>query len=130
MRLRRLDGTPEQIREALDRLEAAGVLSDAAVAEAEVAARLRKGEPPARVRQQLQRKGVASAVASAALQEVLQQEGFDEADACLQAAEKRARALRGLAPEVAHRRLSAFLLRRGFGGGIVRSVTRRVLGAD
>jgi hypothetical protein len=40
-----------------------------------------------------------------------------------EAAEKKAHTLRGLDPAVARRRLRAYLLRRGFSGGEIRSVT-------
>lgn len=130
MRLRRREATPAQIRVALDRLEASGVLSDEAVAHAEAASRLRKGEAPARVRQQLRKKGVAAQRVSEAVTSALdeaRQEGFDEAGACRAVAEKRARSLSTLEPAVAERRLMAYLLRRGYSGSIVRRVARDVL---
>lgn len=118
-----------QLREALDRLEASGVLSDTEVAEAEAAARLRRGEAPGRVSQVLRRKGVAGSVVQAAVQEAMAEDDFDERAACRAVAEKRARALRALPPDVATRRLLGFLQRRGYGGGVARDVTREVLSA-
>ncbi len=118
-----------QVREALDRLEASGVLSDTEVAEAEAAARLRRGEAPGRVTQVLRRKGVAGSVVQAAVQEAMAEDDFDERAACRAVAEKRARALRALPPDVATRRLLGFLQRRGYGGGVARDVTREVLSA-
>ncbi len=116
-----------QVREALDRLEASGVLSDTEVAEAEAAARLRRGEAPSHVTQVLRRKGVAGAVVQAAVQEAMAEDHFDERAACRAVAEKRARTLRALPPEVATRRLLGFLQRRGYGGGVARDITREVL---
>lgn len=118
-----------QVTEALNRLEASGLLSDAEVAEAEAAARLRRGEAPARVSQMLRRKGVAGGVVQAAVQEAMAEDSFDERAACRALAEKRARSLRALAPEVATRRLLGFLQRRGYSGAVARDVTREVLAA-
>ncbi|MFO0096401.1 MAG: hypothetical protein ACK54K_19100, partial [Gemmatimonadaceae bacterium] len=61
MRLRKREATPAQIREALDRLATSGLLSDESVAQAEAAARLRRGEAPTHVRRVLRRKGVSGA---------------------------------------------------------------------
>ena len=43
------------------------------------------------------------------------------------AAERKMRALSGLDPEVARRRLRAYLLRRGFSGGEVLAVVKEAL---
>jgi len=130
VRLRRREATPLQIRTALDRLEASGVLSDEAVARAEAASRLRRGDAPARVRQQLRKKGVAAPRVTAAVAEALEEAreaGFDELASCRAIAEKRVRSLASLEPAVAERRLVAFLLRRGYAGSLVRRVAREVL---
>jgi regulatory protein len=128
LRLRQREGAPEMIREALDRLEASGLLSDEAVAQAEAASRLRRGEAPARVRQQLRRKGVSAPLVAEALAEVVRDEGFDEAAACRVVAAKRARTLRSDDRVAAYRKLLGFLLRRGYSGTIARAVVREVLG--
>lgn len=128
LRLRKREATPAQIREALDRLETAGLLSDEAVANAEAASRLRRGEAPARVRQQLRRKGVAGAVVADAVAEAMQQDGFDEEAACRAVAEKRARTLKADDPVAANRKLLGFLLRRGYSGSVARRIAREVLG--
>ncbi len=128
IRLRRIQPDAALIAEALDRLEANGILSDVEVARAEASARLRRGEAPARVRQNLRRKGIDARGTDAAIVEAIETDGFDEHSACRQQAEKRARALASLEPEVARRRLTAYLLRRGFGGGSVRSVVAEILG--
>ena len=128
LRLRKREATPEQVREALDRLETAGLLSDDAVAQAEAASRLRRGEAPARVKQQLRRKGVAGPIVAEAVAEVIREDGFDEEAACRAVAEKRARSLRGDDPVAAQRKLLGFLLRRGYGGGIARRIARELLG--
>lgn len=129
-RLRRGEPEPASIAEALDRLEASGVLSDDDVARAEASARLRRGEAPGRVRQLLLRKGVAGRTVREAIDEATQLDGFDEGVACRTAAEKRVRSLRGLEPQVAERRLLGFLLRRGFTASLARAEVRRVLRGD
>jgi regulatory protein len=133
LRLRKREATPAQIREALDRLEASGLLSDASVARDEAAARLRRGEAPTRVRQQLRRKGVAGPTVVDALADVMDRDDYDEVAACRAVAEKRARSLASADAATAERRLLGFLLRRGYAGGIARQVVRDVLrrgGAD
>lgn len=122
LRLRRLQPDARLVAEALDRLEASGVLSDAEVAHAEAASRLRRGDAPARVRQTLRRKGVDSRSTEAAITHAMAEDGFDEIAACRGQAEKRWRSLSALEPAVARRRLVAFLQRRGFGGHVIRSV--------
>jgi regulatory protein len=122
------------VERALARLEALGLLDDAAVARAEAASRFKRGEGTGRVRQALMRKGVDRSAVDDAVRTVAGEEEIDEAALCRSAAEKRLRALRSYAPEVQRRRLTGFLLRRGFGGGLVSDVVRRVLrdasGAD
>ncbi len=129
-RLRRVQPDASLIAEALDRLETNGILSDVEVARAEASARLRRGEAPARVRHNLRRKGIDARGTEAAIVEAIETDGFDEQSACRQQAEKRARALASLEPVVACRRLTAYLLRRGFGGGVVRSVVKEILGRE
>jgi regulatory protein len=126
-RLRRREAAPAQLHAALDRLEASGVLSDESVAHAEAAARLRRGEAPARVKMQLRKKGVAGKAVNEAVAEAIRDDGFDERAACLSMAERRARSLRGTDPVAAHRKLIGFLLRRGYSGSIARSVAKEVL---
>lgn len=128
LRLRKREATAAQIAEALDRLEQAGILSDDLVAQAEAASRLRRGEAPARVRQQLRRKGVAGSIVSDAVAEAIKDDGFDEVAACRAVAEKRGRTLHTDEPAAAQRKLLGFLLRRGYSGGIARQVVREVLG--
>lgn len=122
MRLRRIEPDAQLITEALDRLEASGVLSDADVARAEAASRLRRGEGKARVNQILRRKGIDAKGAAEAIAEVVEADGFDEVAACREQAAKRWRSLSKLEPTVARRRLMGFLQRRGFGGSVIRTV--------
>lgn len=129
LRLRKREATPSQIHEALDRLEHGGLLSDEAVAQAEAAARLRRGEAPTRVKQQLRRKGVSAALVNEAVADAMREDGFDEEAACRGAAEKRARTLKTDDPVAAQRKLLGFLLRRGYAGSLAQRVARELLGA-
>jgi len=122
VRLRRRETDTTIIADALDRLEASGVLSDTDVALAEAAARLRRGEAPMRVRQTLQHKGIASRDANDAVLAAIEENGFDELASCRALAHTRARTLASLAPNVARRRLVGFLQRRGFTGSVMRTV--------
>ncbi|WP_373058343.1 regulatory protein RecX [Gemmatimonas sp.] len=128
IRLRRRQPDAVLIAEALDRLAASGILSDEDVAHAEAAARLRRGEAPAKVRQVLRRKGVEGKMVNEAVSAAISEDGFDELTACRALAEKRVRALGAKEPAVLRRRLFAFLQRRGFGGSIIGQVLREVLG--
>ena len=128
VRLRRVQPDVSLIGEALDRLTAIGVLSDEEVAHAEAAARLRRGEAPAKVRQVLRRKGVEGRMVNEAVSAAVSEDGFDELASCRALAEKRVRALGAKEPAVLRRRLVAFLQRRGFGGSVIGQVLRDVLG--
>lgn len=130
LRLRKREASPAQIREALDRLEQGGFLSDESVANAEAASRLRRGEAPARVKQQLRKKGVAGAVVADAVAEAMREDGFDEEAACRAVAAKRARTLKSDEPVAAQRKLLGFLLRRGYAGSVARRVAREVITAN
>lgn len=123
---RRRGADPSLVAVALDRLAASGALDDRLLAEAEAAARVRRGDAPARVRQRLRRKGVAAPLVDEALRQAVQDEGFDERQGCEAVARKRWPALRAHPPEVRRRRLAGFLLRRGFSGGVVQGVLRQL----
>lgn len=127
---RRLQGyepNADIVEQVLARLEALGLLDDAAVARAEAASRFQRGEGAGRVRQALIRKGIDRGAIDAAVQAVAGEEEIDEAALCRTAAEKRLRALRSYAPEVQRRRLTGFLLRRGFSGRNVSDAVRAVV---
>jgi regulatory protein len=127
LRLRRHQPDRALVADALDRLAASGVLSDEEVALAEAAARLRRGEAPSHVRQVLRRKGVEGRMAQDAVSIAISHDGFDEAQACRELAEKRGRALANQPPAIARRRLVGFLQRRGFSGHVISQVLRDVL---
>jgi regulatory protein len=77
---------------------------------------------------ELRRLGVNDGVAETAVKQALEQDGVDESQVLREAAEKKARTLRGLEPEAAKRRLRSYLLRRGFKGGELSQVVREALG--
>lgn len=121
-RLRKHEPDPAIVEQALDRLEASGVLSDPDVARAEASSRLRRGEGPARIRQRLRQKGIDARGTETAITDAVESDGFDEVEACRTQAAKRWRSLSKLEPSVAKRRLIAFLQRRGYSGSVIRQV--------
>lgn len=113
---------PAAIDGALDRLSAVGLLDDARFAADYAAAKVHRGRGPARLLGDLLAQGVDRRVAEDAVRSSLATEGVDPAQAVRALAEKRARQLAGLPAAVRKRRLTAFLVRRGFHGGEVREV--------
>jgi regulatory protein len=128
MRVRRREPDAAIVAEAVARLRALGVVDDASFAEAEAAARLRRGTvATGQVRRELRRRGVASDVAEEAIAAASVDLEVDDAARCREAAAKRARQLRGLDALTARRRLTAWLMRRGFAPGVVIPTVRAVL---
>ena len=113
---------PAAVDDALDRLAAAGLLDDARFAADYAAAKAYRGRGPARLIRDLLALGIDRRVAEEAVQTSLADEGIDPTRAVRALAEKRARQLAGLPAPVRKRRLTAFLVRRGFGGAEVRKV--------
>ena len=123
---------------ALDRLTALGLLDDLAFARAFARSRASgKGFGPRRVVAELGRKGVARPVIDQVMRE-LESAADEESEGALSAperevatvraaAEKRLRSLSRLEPEVARRRLTGWLVRRGFGVGVASRVARELL---
>ena len=128
MRLRRREMDQTVIADALGRLDDIGLLNDDEFALAEAAAQLRNGaRSSGAVKRRLRQRGVAGAVADAAVASVVESEAVDDAARCEEAAQKRARQLRSLDRTTAQRRLIGFLMRRGFSGDLVFASTRRAL---
>jgi regulatory protein len=106
----------------LDRLRETGLVDDVKFARAWVENRLTFRPRSAHaLRLELKRKGVPAETIDKALS------GFEEVGAARQAAEKGMRRYSHLKPEVARRRLMAYLTRRGFSYGVVKEVSQQVL---
>ncbi|RMH49227.1 MAG: recombinase RecX [Bacteroidetes bacterium] len=110
------------VEAALERLVELGYLDDAAYARAYVRGRFRsRGYGPARLRSELMRRGVPRALVEAAVQELLEEEDPLEA-ARSQARRRWARLAREADSRRRRKKLSDFLLRRGFTYDTVRRV--------
>ena len=113
---------PAVIDNALARLERMGDVDDRAFALYWIENRERfRPRGPRALRYELRQKGIPESM----INEVL--DGLDPASSARQAAEDKARRLRGLAPEAFRERLGAFLVRRGFEYDVVREVVDQLL---
>lgn len=123
-RLARRGYAPDQITAVVARLTASGYLDDAEYAKAWARARAhRHSLGPARLARELRSRGIAETEISGALREAFSERGARElAEA---AAVRKLSGLQGLAPEVARRRLGAYLTRRGFALEIVLALCRK-----
>lgn len=119
----------DAIEAALARCEGSGYLDDRSYAAAFVRDRIRlRPRGLSRLRAELRRRGVSEEDAAAGIAEALDEEGTTEAQLLERAARRRWRTLRGLEPEVAKRRLAAYLMRRGFPPPAVWEAVRRLAG--
>jgi regulatory protein len=118
----------EVAEQVLDRLEAVGLVNDAAFAEAWVGSRQQRRHlsRPA-LRRELQAKGVDCDQIDAALDSV---DFDDELAAARKLARRRHATIAELPYPVRYRRLAGALSRRGFGSTIITQVLREVLGED
>ena len=117
---------PIAVEGALARLTGQGVLDDARFARAYAATRLGRGRGPARLIKDLLAQGVERRVAEVAVARALADEGVDPDAQARAIAEQRARQLHDLPAATRQRRLTAFLLRRGFSGGKVRALVQEL----
>jgi regulatory protein len=124
-----LKGEPEaDVDVTVERLNASGLLNDAAYARAFVRSKVAsQGFSRRRLQQELAKRGVARDIADAAILEVLQDDDVDEAANIERVAQKKLRTLRGLDEATQRRRLFSYLARRGYDVDDVRAVVRRVL---
>jgi regulatory protein len=110
-------------------LEAEGLVNDAEFARHFTLTRAtRRRYGPSRLEADLRRLGVDEHVASAAVRETLEREAIEPRALLLAAAERKLKALAGLDVAVQHRRLRAYLLRRGFAVGDVVPVIDALVG--
>jgi regulatory protein len=123
-RLRRR-GAPADVAAAVtEDLIARGYLDDGAFARHWVTTRAARGYGAARLRAELQVRGVARPLIDAALGALDRGDQLEEAR---RLARRRLPALRRAAPDKAAARLRDHLLRRGFPGGVVAQVVREAL---
>jgi len=119
-----------QVEVVIARLCACGLLDDARFAEARARGGIvGKARSKRRTVEDLVHKGVAREVASAAVQQVLTDEGTDELAVAMRAAEKKMRALTRAEPMERRNKLYAFLARQGYASDVVRRTLRAVLDA-
>lgn len=109
------------------RLTGVGLLDDVALA-TDLVDRLhdRKGLGRQGVVAELRRRGIDQAAIDAAL-DAAADDDDDEFVRAIELAQKRAGQLRGLDRATAERRLSGFLMRKGYNGGVVRIAVERAL---
>lgn len=112
----------------LDRFEEVGLVDDAGFARLWVEQR-QSGRGLARraLAQELRRKGIDDEVARAALDEL---DPDDEIEAARLLVRRRLRSVRGLDPQVAVRRLTGMLARKGHSGSVAFRVVREELDND
>jgi regulatory protein len=117
---------PDEVVAEVQRLEAAGLLDDRVLAEHLVRSlQERKGLGRSAITSELRRRKVAQAAIDEALETV---DVDDELDRCLEVAVKRASQLRSYDRATAERRLSAFLMRRGYAGSVISAAVAQALG--
>jgi regulatory protein len=115
----------EAVADEIERLEGLGLINDVDLA-SDLVDRYaqRQGLGRHAVAQKMRERRIAPEVIAHALSAV---SDADEQGRLLEVARDRARALRSLAPDVAKRRLAAYLQRRGFRGNDIFSVIDEVL---
>ena len=124
--LRRKAHVPEAVEYAVARARELRLVDDAAFAVNYVETRAARGRGPGRLRRDLMALGVERTLIDRAITA-----HWPEPEEALELArglaEKRARKLAGLAPEVKRRRLIQYLARRGFSGRGVGELVRKIL---
>jgi regulatory protein len=117
-----------EVDEWIERYERLGYLDDARLAEQLTHSHgTRRGRGSTAILHELDRRGIGGDVARAAVDGIDAEAELVNATAV---AERRARQLRGLDHATAERRLTAFLMRRGYPSGVVREAVTAALTAD
>ena len=115
----------ESVDAAIERLQRAGFLDDTSFARQFSRSKaVGAGMSKRRLEQELGRRGVASAQAREAIEEVFSEEGIDEEANIERVARKKLRSLAKLDPVTQRRRLYAFLARRGYDLDAIARITR------
>ena len=120
-------GRPDEvIDQVLDRLEHAGLIDDGRFAQLWIEERLRRRPAGlSLLRRELRQKGIDAEIVDTALEESASREG--ETERAYEALGRQSHRYARLDRDAAHRRMVAFLGRRGFGQAIIYQVVHRVL---
>jgi regulatory protein len=127
----RLEGRgfePAAVAEALERLERAGLVDDAALADLVAEGRAERGLDAPAIAAELRDRGVAPAIAERAAQAAVPPEV--RADRCREVAEARLTQLAGLPAATQLRRLATYLTRRGYPPDLAETVARDLIPFD
>lgn len=103
----------------------AGLVNDSEFARHFASVRAKRRIGPARLKRDLQRFGISSGEAEAAVREAIERDGVDVEALLREAADRKLRSLAGKDPKSARRSLRAYLLRQGFGAGDVAALLRQ-----
>jgi regulatory protein len=114
----------------IERLIGNGLLDDTRYAAAFARGKLLgPGASKRRIRQQLYERGIQGDVASAAIENVIEDESIDLEAVVEKDARKKLASLAGLEPPIIRRRLYSHLARRGYNIDEINSVMKKVLKA-
>ena len=126
VRLRSKGRADEVIDHVLDRLERAGLIDDGRFARMWIDERLRRRPAGlSLLRRELLQKGIDAEIVETALEESASREG--ETERAYEALRRQSHRYARLDRDAAHRRMVAFLGRRGFGQAVIYQVVHRVL---
>ncbi len=126
VRLRSLGRPEEVVAEVLDRLENVGLIDDGRFARQWIDERLRSRPVGlSLLRRELRQKGIDAEIIETALEE--REDGEEETDRAFEALRRQSHRYARLDRDAAHRRMVAFLGRRGFGPHVIYHVVHRVL---
>jgi regulatory protein len=119
---------PDEVAAVVARLTACRFLDDAEFARTWVTARAhRAAVGPARLARELRAKGIPEGQIATALRTLAEE--WTPVEAAGEAVRRKLKALAGLPPAVARRRLAGYLERRGFSPEIIIAMCRRHIGA-
>lgn len=116
-RLKRKNFSTEVAREVIDFLKEKRFIDDNVFAKAWINSRLRKPYGLRRIRYELRQKGVEQEVVEAQVGNI--GESYAEADIVVDLIKGKLSKLKGIEPDIAKRRIYAYLIRRGFSPEIV-----------
>ena len=101
----------------------AGLIDDLAYAKGYLSSRISRGKAVRLISRELRQKGIADHIIETVCSAVSLE---DQRQQVMELAKRRAQRLAGLESEVRQRRLSGYLLRRGFPGALVSQAVRQV----